>query len=271
MIFTLHPVFSEPRIDLCKMKTNRYLLLGFLFLFPFLVSAHKKDTLDLAPKPIHKNVIKFNPTPMLLWSSKNVTLSYERILNRRQSISLMVGYLEFPALFKDTIGNLMAVTSREKKGINIALEYRFYLMKRNSRPAPDGVFLAPYFSYYGYQFKNNVDVLHTTLDSAGSVRGSFYVYNLGVELGYQFVFWKRVTLDFVVLGPSVSYYGGSVDVNGNINLEQLAELNQDLYNKLKEKYPMIGDFVVNKSFAQKGKLDLFSVGFRYLVQIGFHF
>ncbi|MCX6247385.1 MAG: DUF3575 domain-containing protein [Bacteroidetes bacterium] len=253
------------------MKKKLHLFSLLFFLMPVLLFAHKKDTLDLAPKPIHKNVIKFNPTPMLLWSSKNVTFSYERILNRRQSISLMVGYLEFPPLFKDTIGNLIAITSRHKQGINVALEYRFYLMKRNSRPAPDGVFLAPYLSYYGYQFKNDVDILHTTLDSAGSVKGNFYVFNLGVELGYQFVFWKRVTLDFVVIGPSMSYYGGSVDINGNINLEKLAEINQDLYDKLKEKYPMIGDFVVNKSFAQKGKLDLFSAGFRYLVQIGFHF
>jgi hypothetical protein len=113
--------------------------------------------------------------------------------------------------------------------------------------------------------------MHTTLDSAGVVKGNFYIFNVGVELGYQFVFWKRLTLDFVLIGPAMSYYGGGVDISGNINLEKLEEINADLYNKIKEKYPMIGDFVVNKSFKQNGKLDLFSIGFRYLVQIGFHF
>jgi hypothetical protein len=254
-----------------NMRKTRWVLLTLLTASPFLVLAHNKDTLNPVPKPIHKNIIKFNPTPMMLWSKKNVTLSYERIVNPRQSIALTVGYLEFPSLFQDTIGKLIAITSREKKGINIALEYRFYLMKRNLRPTPDGIYIAPYFSYYGYKFKNNIDLLYTSIDSAGQVKGNFYVYNLGVELGYQFVFWKRVTLDFVLIGPCMSYYGGGVDINGNLNFEQLAEINQELYNKLKEKYPMIGDFVVNKSFSQKGKLDLFSVGFRYLVQIGFHF
>jgi hypothetical protein len=253
------------------MKTIIHIIVAVLLTSPLFLYAQKSDSSKVIKKPIHKNVIKFNPTPMLLWSSKNVTFSYERILNPKQSIALTLGYLEFPSLFKDTIGSLLAITGREKYGINVALEYRFYLGKRNSRPIPDGVYLAPFVSYYGYHFKNNVDVLHTTLDSAGSVKGNFYILNVGVELGYQFVFWKRLTLDFVLIGPALSYYGGSVDISGNINLEKLQEINTELYNKLKEKYPMIGDFVVNKSFKQNGKIDLLSVGFRYLMQIGFHF
>ena len=253
------------------MKTIIHILVAVLLTSPLFLAAQKLDSVQVFKKPFHKNVIKFNPTPMLLWSSKNVTFSYERILNPKQSIALTLGYLEFPSLFKDTIGSLLAITGREKYGINVALEYRFYLGKRNSRPIPDGVYLAPFASYYGYHFKNNVDVLHTALDSAGALKGNFYIFNVGVELGYQFVFWKRLTLDLVLIGPAISYYGGGVDISGNINLEKLQEINAELYNKLKEKYPMIGDFVVNKSFKQNGKIDLFSVGFRYLMQIGFHF
>jgi hypothetical protein len=253
------------------MKNFILILVCAGFLLPVSLLAEKNDSVTPALKPYHKNVIKFNPTPMLLWSMKNVTLSYERVLNRKQSITLTIGYLEFPSLFKDTVVNLINITSRQKYGINVALEYRFYLSKRNSRPIPDGIYLAPYASYYGYHFKNNFDVLHTSLDSAGMIKGNIFVLNLGVELGYQFVFWKRLTLDFVLLGPSVSYYGGGLDISGNINIEELKTLHEDLYNRLIEKYPMIGDYVVNRSFKQNGKLDLFSIGFRYLIQIGFHF
>ena len=253
------------------MKKTILVIFLLVLVFPLLISAQKKDSLSPRQKPYHKNIIKFNPTPMFLWSLKNLTFSYERILNPTQSISVSLGYLEFPSLFADTIAQLIAITSRQKYGINFALEYRFYLMKRNSRPIPDGVYLAPYLSYYGYQFKNNVDLLYTSLDSAGMVKGNFYIFNIGIELGYQFVFWKWLTLDFVLFGPSASYYGGGVDITGNINLERLKDINEELYNRLKEKYPMIGDFVVNKSFKQNGKLDLFSLGFRYLVQIGIHF
>jgi hypothetical protein len=253
------------------MKTTVKMFLAVLLASPLFLSAQRSDSAISRKQPIHKNVIKFNPTPMLLWSVKNLTFSYERILTPKQSIALTLGYLEFPSLFKDTIGSLLAITSREKYGINVALEYRFYLGKRNSRPIPDGVYLAPFASYYGYHFKNDVNMMHTTLDSAGVVRGNFYIFNVGVELGYQFVFWKRFTLDFVLIGPAISYYGGGVDISGNINLEKLQEINAEFYDKLKGKYPMIGDIVVNKSFKQNGKLDLLSVGFRYLVQIGFHF
>ena len=253
------------------MIKNSKILLLLLFAVPLMLTAQKNDSLRQIPAPIHKNVIKFNPTPMLLWSSKNVTLSYERILNKKQSIALTLGYLEFPSLFKDTIASVVALTSRQKYGINVALEYRFYLMKRNLRPIPDGLYIAPFASYYGYHFKNDVDLLHVQVDSAALIKGNFYVFNAGIELGYQFVFWKRLTLDLIFIGPAMSYYGGGLDLSANINLADLQTINEDLYNKLKEKYPMIGDFVVNKSFKQNGKLDLFSVGFRYLIQIGFHF
>jgi hypothetical protein len=253
------------------MRALRYLIVSVLLITPVFINAQAKDTAWVVPKPYHKNVIKFNPTPMILWSAKNVTFSYERILNPKQSIALTVGYLEFPSLFKDTVAHLIAITSRQKSGINVALEYRFYLMKRNLRPIPDGLYLAPFLSFYGYQFKNDFNIVKTVVDSAAVIKGSFYIFNLGVELGYQFVFWKRFTLDLVLIGPAMSYYGGSLNITGQIDPSKIAELHQDFYDRLKEKYPGIGDFVVNKTFKNSGKLDLFSVGFRYLVQIGFHF
>ena len=132
------------------MKQAGWYFFSILIVLPFIVSAGKNDTVNESKKPFHKNVIKFNPTPMLLWSNKNVTFSYERVINGKQSIALTLGYLEFPALFKDTIGSLVALSGRDKYGINIALEYRFYLTTRNGRPIPDGVYLAPFCSYYGY-------------------------------------------------------------------------------------------------------------------------
>jgi hypothetical protein len=254
-----------------KLKIALWGCLSFIFFIPFYTLAQKKDSLENLQQPISKNVIKFDPTPMLLWSMKNVTFSYERILGPKQSMAFTLGYLEFPQLFKDTIGGLVKITSRQKYGINVAFEYRFYLSKRNRRPIPDGIYLAPFTSFYWYHFKNDIDVLKTSLDSAGQINGTFYTLNLGVELGYQFVFWKRFTVDLVLIGPAVSYYGGSLDITGAVNFEKLQQIDEDLYNKLTEKYPMIGDFVINKSFQQNGKLDFLSIGFRYLIQFGFHF
>jgi len=221
-------------------------------------------------KPYHKNVIKFNPTPMI-WSTHNVTLSYERYLWKNQTACITLGYLALPKLFPDNIGNILALSGRQKYGVNVCLEYRFYLSKRNARPTPDGVYIAPYASYYGYHFKNDFNIINSSADSAGMIKGTYYIFNLGVELGYQFVFWKRLTLDFVLIGPAVSYYGGSTIISGNINRAEMQEVYQEIYEKLQSQFPPMNNLFVSHDFQNSGQLSLFSVGFRYLVQVGFHF
>jgi hypothetical protein len=253
------------------MKTFFRILIVVLFCIPSLLSGQKKDTLHSVPDPVHRNVIKFNPTPMMLWSKKNVTFSYERILNNKQSMTFTLGYLEFGPIAGDTIASLVQITDRQKQGINFSFEYRFYLTGHNSRPIPDGVFLAPYFSFYGYSFSNGLDILGSTADDFARLNGQFYCFNAGAALGYQFVFWKRMTVDFVLIGPAISYYGGQINIKGELNGDNVKEINEDLYNKIKEKYPMIDEVILDKSFKKDGTIDLFSVGFRYLVQFGFHF
>ena len=253
------------------MKNSIQILCLVLFMIPVLASAGKKDTLRVIPDPIHKNVIKWNPTPMMLWSKKNLTFSYERILNKKQSVTFSLGYLEFGQLVGDTVARIVTITDRQKQGINASVEYRFYLMNRNANPIPDGLYIAPYFSFYGYSFSNGLELVGSEEPAFARMDGNFYSFNLGGELGYQFVLWKRLTLDLVLVGPSTSYYGGQLNIKGELNLDDIKNMNEDLYNKIKEKYPMVDQFLINKSFKKDGKLDLFSVGYRYFFQIGFHF
>ena len=108
-----------------------------------------KDSLRIIPEPFYRNVIKLNPTPMMLWDNRNVTLSYERILNNnKQSFTVGLGYLVFGNLFSDTIASVITNDPVSKNGVNFSLEYRFYLTRRNARPIPDGLFIAPFYSLY---------------------------------------------------------------------------------------------------------------------------
>ena len=249
-----------------------HLVLFFVFLMdPFLILASKNDSLAAVRQPVHKNVIKFNPTPMMLWDARNITFSYERIINPRQSASLELGYLVLPRLVEDTLIDLVDITSHQKNGINATLEYRFYLTALNTRPVPAGIYLGPYFTFYGYKFKNGLDILNPSDTTNGLIKGDYWSFNLGVELGYQFVFWKRLTLDLVLVGPSISYYGGKTEISGELTADQVREINEELYNKIIEKYPGAQMLSVNRTFKQTGKLDMFRMGFRYLLQIGFHF
>ncbi|MCX6284165.1 MAG: DUF3575 domain-containing protein [Bacteroidetes bacterium] len=253
------------------MKKTTLVFLFLLSALPLTILAANNDSIPPPKQPYHKNVIKFNPTPMLLWSWKNITFSYERILSPRQSISIELGYLEMPRLYEDTIARLVNITSHSKHGINATIEYRFYISQLNTRPIPAGLYIGPYLTYYGYSFKNDFDILHTSIDSTGTIKGNYWAFNLGIELGYQFVFWKRLTLDMVLLGPSLAYYGGKTDISGNLSGSQIQDMNEAIYEKLKERFPMIHSLSLDKSFQQTGKLDVVRWGLRYLVQIGFHF
>lgn len=207
----------------------------------------------------------------MLWHKSNVTFSYERVLNPRQSFTVGLGYLVFNNLLDDTIINVFTNTSRQKSGLNFSFEYRFYMTKRNARPIPDGLFLAPFFSMYLYQFENRIDIINTTEEDFATLSGGFYAFNFGGALGYQFVLWKRMTIDLIMIGPAVSYYGGKINIKGDIDPEDIKDLNEDLYNKIIEKYPQIDGVLIDRTFVQNGKVDLLSVGYRYLLQIGFCF
>jgi len=97
------------------------------------------------------------------------------------------------------------------------------------------------------------------------------MFNLGFELGYQFVFWKRLTLDLVMIGPSLSYYHAKGTLTANINIEDAELLNTEFFTTLRDTYPILANISKTVEFDNKGRMDFFSVGFRYVIQIGFHF
>ena len=255
------------------MKKQTFIIIFIAIIFPFMNFARGNDSVEAVHQPVYKNVIKFNPTPMILWSAKNLTFSYERILTPRQSLSIELGFLAFNKFIEDSLIKMITTTSHEDWGINATVEYRFYLTKLNTRTIPAGLYIGPYLTYYGYHFKNGLDIFSSgsEADTTGTIQGDFWSFNLGVELGYQFVFWKRWTLDLVMVGPSVSYYGGKTELKGNFDASQVQDINEELYNKIVEKYPSFEFMTLDKTFEQTGKLDVLRLGFRYLVQIGFRF
>jgi hypothetical protein len=257
------------------MKKSVYLLVLFLLPVPVsLISGNRSDSTAKEPalKPIHKNVIKFNPTPMLIWGEmRNLTFSYERVVSPTQSFSVQAGYLVYPKLFGDTLIDLITLTRRHKYGLNLAADYRFYPLKRNKRPTPDGLYIGPYASYYGNYFENDFDILNTTLDQNGNYRCNINIVNVGFELGYQFIFWKRLSLDLLLFGPSVSFYSANLKVSGSLDKDEIQNINNEVADKILQRFPMLGYLFTNGELSKSGFRSKFGAGFRYSIQIGFHF
>jgi len=209
---------------------------------------------------------------MSLWQEiSNITFSYERLVTKDMSVSLQLGCLFFPRLFDDTIAKIVSITGRNKFGLNIALDYRYYPFSRNRRPAPDGLYVGSYLSYYGFQFSNNINILNTTVDQNGSIKGKINIVNLGLMLGYQFVFWKRFTLDMLLFGPSLSYYSGNFNITGDLDPEQISNIDQEMIDKLLKRFPLLGTLFSNESLKFTGTRTSISLGFRYSLQLGVHF
>lgn len=230
-----------------------------------------KSKLILAP--YHKNVIKFNPTPMLLFGQiKNITFSYERLIKDNQSVAGQLGYLSFDGILKDTVAGLILFTGNHNQpGYNMDFDYRYYLFARNRRPAPDGVYIGGYASYYGFKLHNNFDILATDIDQNGEINGSINAFNLGFLLGYQFIFWKRMSVDLMVFGPSLLLTTSKGEIKGDLDADQIGLIDEELVQKIIDQFPALGEVFSDENLSFTNNRTKFGMGFRYSIQIGYHF
>lgn len=223
-------------------------------------------------QPYHRNVIKFNPTPMvLLGNVTNITFSYERLIRDDQSLAVQVGYLLFPGITEDTIAGLIHLTDRSKNGANLAFDYRWYPAARNRRPAPDGLYIGGYASYYGFSFRNDFNVLHVASDTNGSISGRLNFANLGFELGYQFIFWKRLSVDLFIFGPSLSMYYSNTSIEGKLTSDEIGDIEEEIVVKIKDRFPLFGTLFTDEAVKFNQSKASIDIGFRYSISIGYHF
>lgn len=247
-------------------------LLPFFLILAFLtsISSYSQEQTELPDSAYKRNVIKWNMTPFLLFSKKNINISYERVLSPYRSFSVNAGFFELPKMaLLDTI-RLERFT--KKTGFNISADYRFYFKNRNKRMAPDGLYWGIFSSFYHTEMEMDINVINNP-DIQGylSFGGKFNVLNAGVELGYQFVIKERLTIDLIFVGPSLSLYNKELRLEGEINAEDYEEYLQALYDILVNIFPGFDQLLGEGFLKAKGATLSFGAGYRYMIQIGFRF
>jgi hypothetical protein len=247
------------------MKNSIKLLVIGMCFFSSFSFAQKGDSVS------RKNVIKYNITSPALYG-KAFLFQYERVLNNHRSISLQVGHVALPELLTK-FENIQKIADAEQTGFNVTVDYRFYLAKENKYSAPRGVYIAPFASIHN--FKN---VKEFEIQSNGSTEfepvvldAKVNILSAGVALGYQFVLWDRMTLDFLVVGPSVSNYNVEMALDGDIPVEELDENLQEIIDRMSDKFPFFDSLLEDKFADFNGRTNFSSMGFRYSVGIGFRF
>jgi hypothetical protein len=229
-----------------------------------------------APKPKKelKNTISYNITNTLIFGGKAQVLCYERVLFPHQTAAIEVGTFSFPSV-QILAGNLRSNESESQKGYKLALEYRFYPASENKYNAPRGVFVGPYFSYNYFNREKSfeIDTSKTTIPVEVSVNTdfTFQTYTGGLQLGYQFVFWRRLAIDMILIGPGITGYNVKAELSTNLEPDDESELFETLNEKLAEKIPGYSYVIKPAEFNKKGTTNTTSIGFRYLIHIGFRF
>jgi len=157
-----------------------------------------------------------------------------------------------------------------RNGYKIGGEYRFYLKKENKFAAPRGVYIGPYITSIG--FKSDQGIVYSGADEPeeANLNSRLNILSIGGQLGYQFVFNDRWTIDLVLIGPSVSKYNFKSQLQGDFNFDPEG-VQDEILQKLIEKFPLLEDFIDEGELKTSGTLDTWSLGYKYQFLIGYSF
>lgn len=220
-----------------------------------------------------KNTIRFNVTNPLIFGGKSIIFGYERVLKNNKSFSINIGQTGFPSLNIVDSEELKANTILSEKGFHISGDYRFYLYKLNKYNAPRGVYVGPYYSYNSFDKEHSWTLNSETSGFSGNVNTNLglTINTVGIELGYQFVFWKRFSVDLILMGPGVGFYKWDLSLDTSLSAEDSALFFDQLNAALEAKFPGYEGDLGEGDFQKKGAKSATSVGYRYMINLGYRF
>lgn len=226
------------------------------------LSAGAQDSL------LRRNTIKLEFTSRWLYRQAYV-VSYERVINYRRSWAIIAGYQNLPEV--GSLGQNVSVTRDTRaSGFKIGGEYRFYLAKENKYNAPRGVYIGPYLSFNNFHNEREITVHSGTTPEPALLKSNINVLNIGVQVGYQFVFNDRWSVDLSFLGPAVSNYRASLELDGNFTFDP-EEVSNEILQDLITRFPGLTDLLSGSTLTSDGRLDTWSAGFRYQILVGYRF
>jgi hypothetical protein len=251
------------------LKLRFYTVLIILLLLQFHGFCQQTDT----GKTKYPNIVKISLSSYTLYPN-SFHLGYERVLSKNKSIYVFGGYNEFPLSLNLGLSNTNLTNARDKSGFSLGAEFRFYLSEENKYNAPHGIYLAPYISYYKFNASNTLTHTDTSgTQSSANLTTQISLFNIGFELGYQFVVFKRFVIDAEMFGPSFTTYAFQATIDGQLNGLDQDETLQAVLDALKAKFPLLSNLSTSKTVFKSGVASskFPAVGFRYAVNIGFMF
>jgi hypothetical protein len=228
---------------------------------------------DTAKEKALKNTLRFNITNPLIFGSGAIIFGYERQLRNNQSFSVNLGRTSYPKLIESEVNNPDLVLGRDSKdkGFNLSVDYRFYLRSENKYAAPRGVYIGPYYSYNYFNRVNDWTISIDDTPNSVKTDMTLGIHTVGVELGYQFVLWKRLSVDMILFGPGFASYSLKTKLSTTLDAAQEQKFFDALNTFLTEKIPGYDRVIDAGDFKHTGSASTTSFGYRYMVMIGYRF
>lgn len=230
-----------------------------LFLMAFSVFGQDSDSLKYL-----RNTVKLDLTSLALYRQA-IVFSYERLVKPHQSWGVTLGYEEFPRISQSTL-----IKEDNRGGYKFGGEYRFYLAKENKYAAPRGVYIGPYFTSHGFKTERFLEVEHDGVTDEATLNSTLRVHNFGAQLGYQFVFNDRWTIDLVLIGPSFSNYRAKMKLEGDFTFDP-EDIQNEFILELIDQFPILEDVLSGEEVDANGKVDTWALGYRYQFLVGYRF
>jgi len=194
-----------------------------------------------------------------------VLVEFEHIVNKNQSYSVQAGFVSIGlGSFLDS-DSIHVLNFTKNSGYSITADYRFYLKKESKDGAPHGVYIGPYAAYVHSTSESNLVIGK----NPNSMTTQIEVVSVGVELGYQFLLGKRWTLDFILIGPSLTNYRASMHLAFPIDPAHQGPVYQKVLEAVANRFPVVGSLINGQTAEFKGSFDNWNAGFRYSVHLGF--
>jgi hypothetical protein len=219
-----------------------------------------------------RNIIKWNLTPSALVGPGSFVLSYERVLKNKNTFSVGGGFLKAAPRTNKYGETVQFFGTVDRGGFDVNADYRFYFKKRNANPVPDGLYWGPYASVYNLNFKGNSEIyMDGQPTNKVALSSQLYMYNLGVQLGYQFIIKDRLAIDLFLVGPSFTHYDFRAQFDADSPIDPNSDFYQAFEKLLSTMLPGSEVILDQIDFSTSGRANTNFIAYRYGVQIGYKF
>lgn len=253
-------------------KFHSILIFCFCFFLVSNVTGQDTTAAVLKQKKPLKNTIRLNITNPVIFGNKSFVAGYERVLSNQMSFSVNLGRTELPNFGKLNFSDSTVQINKSVKnrGFHITGDFRYYPSSENKHAAPRGIYFGPYASFVTMGRENSWELDTDDFEGTVGTDLNFQFFSVGAQLGYQFVIWRRLALDFVLIGPGVAFYELSAKLDTDLSAEDESALFDRINEILEERFPAY-NFAFDGEFKTSGSAKTTSIGYRYVVHLGFRF